>query len=90
MAEIFAEYAGFLASEGERETALKYIRGQGGEGAVLLDRFVEENAMLLYQTLYFTFSSRNSARVRVESTNAQTVNRTGGYIYLCSSLVARD
>eukprot|EP00904_Undaria_pinnatifida_P012810 jgi/Undpi1/865/HiC_scaffold_10.g04329.m1 len=38
VAEIFAEYAGFLASEGERETALKYIRGQGGEGAVLLDR----------------------------------------------------
>lgn len=35
---IFAEYAGILASEGETETALKYIKGQGHNGAVLQDR----------------------------------------------------
>ncbi|CAM9169034.1 unnamed protein product [Ectocarpus sp. 6 AP-2014] len=35
---IFAEYAGILASEGETETAFKYIKGQGQNGAVLQDR----------------------------------------------------
>lgn len=38
VAAIFAEYAGILASEGEMETALKYIQGQDPNGAVLLDR----------------------------------------------------
>lgn len=37
---IFAEYAGILASEGETTTALKYIKGQGHDGAVLMDRYV--------------------------------------------------
>lgn len=37
---IFAEYAGILASEGETETAFKYIKGQGQNGAVLQDRYV--------------------------------------------------
>lgn len=36
---IFAEYAGILASEGETQTALKYVsNGNTESGAILLDR----------------------------------------------------
>lgn len=51
VAAIFTEYAGILASEGETETALKYIRGQDGSGAVLMDRLVVQRIAYMHITV---------------------------------------